>query len=61
MGLKGIGLGMNLDDNTTTLNTGRISDISWNGRRFVCRAILLLMEGLYKKPLFCVSEVIIVK
>ena len=38
VGLEGLGLGMKLDDHTTALNPGRVTDISWNGKRFMCRA-----------------------
>ena len=33
------GLGMKFgDSNITALNTGRVADISWNGREYVCKA-----------------------
>ena len=38
VGLEGLPLGMKLGDDTTALITGRVSDISWNGREFVCKA-----------------------
>ena len=40
VGLEGLPLGMKLGDDTTALITGRVSDISWNGREFVCKATL---------------------
>ena len=40
VGLEGLPLGMKLGDDTTALITGRVSDISWNRRKFVCKATL---------------------
>ena len=40
VGLEGLSLGMKLGDDTTALITGRVSDISWNGRKFECKATL---------------------
>ena len=38
-GLEGLGLGMEFGDlYTTALNPGRVIDISWNGKMFVCKA-----------------------
>ena len=54
MGLEGLGLGINLDDNTTILNPGRISDISWNGRNFVCRATTTNGRIVQKNIALCV-------
>ena len=41
VGLEGLGLGMKLYDRTTSLNSGRIADVSWNGRKFMCKATLV--------------------
>ena len=38
VGLEGVGLGIKLNEHTIVLNTGRITDISWNGKVFVCKA-----------------------
>ena len=39
MGLEELGgVGTRLGDRITALITGRISDISWNGRMFLCKA-----------------------
>ena len=38
-GLEGLGLGIRFfNDYTTALNPGRVTDISWNGKMFVCKA-----------------------
>ena len=39
-GLEGLPLGMKIGDDTTALITGRVSDISWHGRQFACKATL---------------------
>ena len=36
--LPGLGLGMKLTENTTALNPGRVTDISWNGTQYMCNA-----------------------
>ena len=38
-GLEGLGFGVQYSNITTLLNPGRVTDIDWNGRKFVCRAI----------------------
>ena len=38
VGLEGLGLGIKLDYRTTALCPGRVTDISWNGKMFVCKA-----------------------
>ena len=40
MGLEGLGLGMKLKDTLIVLNPGRVTDLSWNGKMFVCKATL---------------------
>ena len=35
---EGLGRGIKLSEHTTALNLGPIKDISWNGRRFMCKA-----------------------
>ena len=40
VGLEGLGLGMKLSDTMIALITGRVTDISWNGRMYVCKATL---------------------
>ena len=36
-GLEGLGLGMKFGDYTTVLNPGRVTDMTWNGKKFVCK------------------------
>ena len=38
VGLEGLGIGMKLYGHTIALSTGRITDINWNGKQYVCRA-----------------------
>ena len=38
VGLEGLGLGIKFDYYTTALNPGRVTDTTWNGRMFVCKA-----------------------
>ena len=39
-GLEGLGIGIKFldDDFTIALNPGRVTSISWNGKKFVCKA-----------------------
>ena len=37
-GLEEFGIGMQYGNITTMLNLGPVSSISWNGKKFVCRA-----------------------
>ena len=37
-GYECLGFGITLSKNTTELNPGRVADISWNGKRFKCKA-----------------------
>ena len=34
--LEGLGLGFELDKHTTLLNYGRVTNVGWNGKTFVC-------------------------
>ena len=40
VGLERLGLGIKLFDRMIGLNPGRVTDISWNGKMFVCKATL---------------------
>ena len=38
VGMQGIAFGTNYSENTIALSIGRIADVSWNGRIFMCKA-----------------------
>ena len=40
MGLEGLGLGMRLRD-VSLLNPGRVTDLSWNGKKFICKVTFI--------------------
>ena len=40
VGLEGLGLGMKLSETMIALNPGRVTDITWNGKMFVCKVTL---------------------
>ena len=40
VGLEGLGLGMKLSETMIALNPGRVRDMTWNGKMFVCKATL---------------------
>ena len=40
MGLEGLRLGLKLGDDTTVLFTGRIPNISYDGKKFMCKVTL---------------------
>ena len=41
VGLEGLGLGMRLSHNVYLLNPGRVTDLSWNGKKFICKVTLI--------------------
>ena len=54
-GLEGLGLGLKFGEYTIALNPGRITDISWNGRMFVCKATTASGRIVRKKFAFWVK------
>ena len=41
MGLEGLGLGTLLSHNVSHLDTGRITELSFNERKFICKVTLI--------------------
>ena len=57
VGRYDLGLGQRLSDHSTGLNPGRITDITWNGRRFSCNAIIVNGRTVGKTFVLMVKEI----
>ena len=57
VGLEGLGLGTILSDHSTKLITGTITDTSWNGRSFICKATTVSGENYQKIFNLMVKEI----
>ena len=49
--LEGLGLGTRLSHDVSLLNPGRITDVSWNGKQFIC-TVTLISGGTVTKTIY---------